>query len=204
MKKNLSKTAIILVSSYISAQMIADIVAGKTVDFFGIYVPAAVFVYAITFTLRDAIHKQLGKQAAETVIITSGVINVLMALYLSFTVWLKPAPFWNMQDAYTSILGVVPRIAVASILAEVISELIDTQIYHLLRNKKPYIRVIGSNAVSLPVDSFIFVTFAFAGTMPWSNVLMLALGQVLMKAIVTVISIPIIYLVPEKKIYQDD
>jgi len=195
---------IVLVASYIACQIIADITAVKLIDLFGVFVPAAVFIYALTFTLRDAIHKQLGKGAAQLTIITAAVVNVCMALYFMFTVGLKPAPFWGAQDAYSIILGVVPRIAVASILAEVISELIDTQIYHLLRNKKPYIRVIGSNAVSLPVDSFIFVTFAFAGTMPWSNVLMLALGQVLMKAIVTVISIPIIYLVPEKKIYQDD
>ena len=189
---------IVLTAGYLLCQIIADVTASKMVDLFGIYVPAAVFIYALTFTLRDVVHKQLGKQQAVFMVLTAGVVNVLMAAYFMFTVWLKPAPFWGNQEAYNLILGVVPRIVGASILAEMISELIDTEIYHRIKHLAPWKRVLGSNAVSLPIDSLIFVSVAFAGTMPLSALIAVMLGQILLKAVITVISIPLIYVIPDK------
>ena len=189
---------IVLTAVYLLCQIIADVTASKMVGLFGIYVPAAVFIYALTFTLRDVVHKQLGKQQAVFMVLTAGVVNVLMAAYFVFTVWLKPAPFWGNQEAYNLILGVVPRIVGASILAEMISELIDTEIYHRIKHLEPWKRVLGSNAISLPIDSLIFVSVAFAGTMPLSALISVMLGQILLKAVITVISIPLIYVIPDK------
>ena len=196
MKK--TNLVILLTAGYLLCQIIADVTASKMVDLFGIYVPAAVFIYALTFTLRDVVHKQLGKQQAVFMVLTAGVVNVLMAAYFMFTVWLKPAPFWGNQEAYNLILGVVPRVVGASILAEMISELIDTEIYHRIKHLAPWKRVLGSNAVSLPIDSLIFVSVAFAGTMPLSALIAVMLGQILLKAVITVISIPLIYVIPDK------
>lgn len=196
MKK--TNLVIVLTAGYLLCQIIADVTASKMVDLFGIYVPAAVFIYALTFTLRDVVHKQLGKQQAVFMVLTAGVVNVLMAAYFMFTVWLKPAPFWGNQEAYNLILGVVPRVVGASILAEMISELIDTEIYHRIKHLAPWKRVLGSNAVSLPIDSLIFVSVAFAGTMPLSALIAVMLGQILLKAVITVISIPLIYVIPDK------
>ena len=188
----------VLTARYLLCQIIADVTASKMVDLFGIYVPAAVFIYALTFTLRDVVHKQLGKQQAVFMVLTAGVVNVLMAAYFMLTSALKPAPFWGNQEAYNLILGVVPRVVGASILAEMISELIDTEIYHRIKHLAPWKRVLGSNAVSLPIDSVIFVSVAFAGTMPLSALISVMLGQILLKAVITVISIPLIYVIPDK------
>ncbi len=196
MKK--TNLVIVLTAGYLLCQIIADVTALKMVDMFGIYVPAAVFIYALTFTLRDVVHKQLGKQTAVFMVLTAGVVNVLMAAYFMFTVWLKPAPFWGNQEAYNLILGVVPRIVGASILAEMISELLDTEVYHRIKHLAPWKRVLGSNAISLPIDSLIFVSVAFAGTMPLSALISVMLGQILLKAVITVISIPLIYVIPDK------
>ena len=196
MKK--TNLVIVLSAGYLLCQIIADVTASKMVDLFGIYVPAAVFIYALTFTLRDVVHKQLGKQQAVFMVLTAGVVNVLMAAYFMLTSALKPAPFWGNQEAYNLILGVVPRVVGASILAEMISELIDTEIYHRIKHLAPWKRVLGSNAVSLPIDSVIFVSVAFAGTMPLSALISVMLGQILLKAVITVISIPLIYVIPDK------
>lgn len=194
---------IVLTAGYLLCQIIADVTASKMVDLFGIYVPAAVFIYALTFTLRDVVHKQLGKQQAVFMVLTAGVVNVLMAAYFMLTVALKPAPFWGNQEAYNLILGVVPRVVGASILAEMVSELIDTEIYHRIKHLAPWKRVLGSNAVSLPIDSLIFVLVAFAGTMPFAALISVMLGQILLKSVITVISIPLIYIVPDRPIATD-
>lgn len=201
MKK--TNLVIVLTAGYLLCQIIADVTASKMVDLFGIYVPAAVFIYALTFTLRDVVHKQLGKQQAVFMVLTAGVVNVLMAAYFMLTVALKPAPFWQNQEAYNLILGVVPRVVGASILAEMISELIDTEVYHRIKHLAPWKRVLGSNAVSLPIDSLIFVSVAFAGTMPVTALISVMLGQILLKSIITVISIPLIYVIPDKPLTTD-
>ena len=203
MKK--TNLVIAVTAAYLLCQIIADVTAAKMVEIFGLAVPAAVFIYALTFTLRDVAHKQLGKKTTVFLIITAGVVNVLMALYFAFTVALKPAGFWGNQEAYSMILGVVPRIVTASILAELVSELLDTEVYQLWIDKFPkapqWSRVLVSNMVSLPIDSIIFVGVAFYGTMPVPALISVMVGQVTIKAVITVISMPLIYIVPTKPIY---
>lgn len=198
-KLNLTQMTIILVAGYLLCQIVADITAVKIVGpVFGQFVPAAVFIYAVTFTWRDLVHKQLGKSAAVTLVWTAGIVNVLMAGYFVFTSKLSPAPFWPNQVAYESILGIVPRIVVASILAEIVSELLDTEVYHLLCNRWQWLRVLSSNSLALVVDSVIFVTLAFYGTMPNDAVFDIAKGQIVIKTVITLVSLPLIYLIPER------
>jgi len=205
MKK--TNLVITITAAYLLCQIIADVTAVKMVSLFGLAVPAAVFIYALTFTIREA-HKQLGKKATVHLIITAGIVNVLMALYFMFTVALKPAGFWGNQEAYAMIIGVVPRVVTASILAEVASELIDTEIYQRWIERFPnapqWSRVLVSNGISLPIDSVIFVGIAFFGTMPINALISVMVGQIIVKAVITIISIPMIYLVPTKKVYVED
>jgi uncharacterized integral membrane protein (TIGR00697 family) len=196
MESKRTRIAIVLVAGYITCQLVADITAVKIVGpVLGQFVPAAVFIYAITFTWRDLIHRHLGKRAAVTVVWTAAIANVAMALYLALTVAMPAAPFWQGQEAYELILGVVPRIVVASIVAEVVSELIDTEVYHRMEQRQPWLRVLTSNAIALPIDSFIFVTLAFYGTMPTNAMLEIVQGQIIIKALITVVSLPLIYAV---------
>ena len=62
--------------------------------------------------------------------------------------------------AFVAVLGPTWRIVIASIMAEVISEMVDTEMYSLwirrITRKVQWSRVLASNAVSIPVDSLIF------------------------------------------------
>ncbi len=195
---------VMLVGLYITFQLIADVTATKIVDIAGITLPAGTFIFALTFTWRDALHKRLGREWARAAIITAAAANIVMALYFWLAIGLPPAPFWGGQDSFAAVLGFVPRITAASIIAEVISELLDTEVYHVLARRIPgrhqWLRVLGSNGISLPVDSAVFVTLAFAGTMPAAGLVSIALGQIAFKMAVTVVSIPLIYLVRDGRL----
>src|SRR3989338_7785364 len=174
MKLKLSKTqlTIILVGVYIFLQMAADIAAAKVIVFGKIIMDAGI-IYSLTFTWRDLIHKQLGKKAAQTAIILAGVINVIMALYFLFVVKLPPQAEWAAaggQKAFEFVFGLVPRIVIASIIAELISELVDTEVYQwwtsgIGKRKHQWMRVIISNSISIPIDSIIFPLIAFSGVL---------------------------------------
>lgn len=195
--------AVVLVAGYIMLQMVADVAAAKIAQIGALTLPAGTFVYAITFTWRDLIHKKLGRDWARAAIVAAAGCNVAMVLYFQFAISLKAAEFWPLQEAFAVTLGVVWRIAVASIAAELVSELIDTELYHALMHrfvgKWQFMRVLGSNTVSLPIDSLVFSLGAFWGTMPLAAILAVAWGQIMFKGLVTLISLPGIYLVRESK-----
>jgi len=165
----------------------------------GFSIDAGTFVYPITFTLRDLIHKRLGKRAARTVILLAGAINLFMAAFFSFVAWLPQDLSWGLGREFSLILGPVWRIVIASILVEIASELADTEIYHLwvtrVTRRFQWARVLSSNAVSVPLDSLIFCWVAFGITLPALTVWSIVASNLLVKGAVTLLSLPTIYLV---------
>jgi len=193
---------IVVIALYIAAQLLSDIASLKITLIAGFSMDAGTFIYPLTFTIRDLIHKRLGKQVARTVIILAAGINLFMALFLQFTAWLPQDPSWGLGQEFAAVLGPVWRIVIASIVAEVISELIDTEIYHLwktrITEKYQWMRVLSSNAVSIPVDSLIFCWGAFGFLLPHEVVWSIFFANVIVKGAVTIASLPAIYLVKEK------
>lgn len=200
----LSVSAIVVIACYIGAQMMADVGSLKIALISGFSVDGGTFVYPFTFTLRDLVHKRLGKAAARTIIIMAAVLNLLMALFFWIVSILPQDPEWGLGAEFSAILGPVWRIVIASIVAELIGELLDTEVYHFWRNRVTkrfqWLRVMVSNAVSIPVDTLIFVAIAFAPVLPLSVVWSIFLANIIIKYAITVISVPAIYLVKEKEL----
>ena len=193
---------IVVISLYIAAQLLSDIASLKISLIGGFSLDAGTFIYPLTFTIRDLIHKRLGKLAARKIIILAAGINLFMALFFHFVAWLPQDPAWGLGKEFSAILGPVWRIVIASIIAEVFSELIDTEIYHLwqsrITTKYQWMRVLSSNAVSIPIDSLIFCWGAFGFLLPHDVVWSIFFANVIVKGAVTLISLPSIYLVKEK------
>jgi len=191
----------ILIGIYIACELIANVTASKPVQIGGIVVPAAIFIYTLTFTLIDLINESMGKQGARRVILAAFIANLLLAAYAQFSVLLPPAPFYSGQEAYASVLGSTPRIVFASLTAYLISSLIDAEIFALWKSRirgPRWLRVLISNTISTGVDSVIFIALAFYGLMPvWP----LIEGQYIVKMAITLVSLPLIYLVRSRKAY---
>jgi uncharacterized integral membrane protein (TIGR00697 family) len=188
----------LIIGLYIACEIIANVTASKPVMLpGGIIVPAAVFIYAITFTLIDLVNENLGRQGARRVVYTAFLANLLLSVYTQLAIWLPPAPFYGAegQAAFSSVLGSTWRVVLASLAAYLVSSLIDVQVFAWWRERVgrlKWLRVLASNAVSTLIDSVIFILLAFGGVMPvWP----LIVGQYLVKMAVTVVSIPLIYLV---------
>ena len=107
----------VVISSYIAAQLLSDIASLKIAMIAGFSIDAGTFIYPLTFTIRDLIHKRLGKSTARTVIILAAAMNLFMALFFHFTAWLPQDPSWGLGGQFSAILGPVWRIVIASIVA---------------------------------------------------------------------------------------
>jgi uncharacterized integral membrane protein (TIGR00697 family) len=210
LKRSTIWAIVILVGGYILAQAVADVGATKFIILGPVVLPAGSWMFAFTFTLRDLIHKRLGKEWARAVIFAAAGFNVIQAIYLQSMARLPYPDFFANGEAWSAIFLLVPSITIASITAEVVSELIDTEIYHLTIKRFTgiwqFMRVVISNGVSLPIDSFIFAMLAFvvlpplfgAESIPFRAAWGLVVGQITWKVIITLISMPGIYFVKEK------
>lgn len=205
--------AVIVISAYIVAQLVADITSVKAGQVFGLAVDMGTFIYPITFTLRDLVHKLLGKRNAQVLILTAAGANVLMVAYTYWTTTVPTDAGFDLDGAFGAAYGLVfgPlwRITAASIVAEVVSELADTEAYHWfvtrITRRMQWARVLVSNAISVPIDNAIFAVGAFGAlpglrdhflTSPWPVVWEIFLFNLAVKFGVTLISLPLIYLLP--------
>jgi uncharacterized integral membrane protein (TIGR00697 family) len=193
--------AVTLTALYIAAQILADIGSLKIALVAGFSVDAGTFIYPFTFTLRDLVHKRLGVRAARLAILLAGGINLLMAGYFAFSAWLPSDPSWGLGREFARVLGPVWRIVLASIAAELVAELADTEIYRLwvtrVTRRLQWLRVLSSNAVSVPLDTLIFCWGAFGGVLPAATVWSIVAANLILKGAVSVASLPAIYLVRE-------
>ncbi len=190
-----------IIGLYIACELIANVTAAKPVALpFDIVVPSAVFIYAITFTLIDLVNDKLGKQGARYVIYTAFAANLLLAAYTQFAINLPAPDYYGGQDAFAITLGSTWRVVIASLVAYLVSSLIDVQVFAWWRERvgrHRWARVLTSNAVSTAVDSVVFILIAFWGVLPvWP----LIRGQYIVKMFVTVISIPLIYTVKTRRV----
>jgi uncharacterized integral membrane protein (TIGR00697 family) len=196
----------LLASAYVGAQMLADVSSLRLVDLFGKAIDGGTFIYPITFTLRDLVHKVAGKKVARALVGAAAAINVFMAGFFWMVARLPlVADSGPQSELFADVLGPVWRIVFASILAEVISELIDTEVYSAwvrrFGHRHQWGRVLASNAVALPIDSVLFALIAFSGIGPlvavvpapvvWEIIYL----NILFKGVVAVASMPLIYAV---------
>ncbi|HEY9077176.1 MAG TPA: queuosine precursor transporter [Anaerolineaceae bacterium] len=199
----MSIAALIVSISYVAAQLVSNIASLQIIVFAGLSMDAGTFIYPITFTLRDLAHKSLGLKHVRVLIIASAVINLLMGLFFGFIAMLPPDTAAGSSEIWGRVLSPVWRITIASILSQVIAELTDTEVYRFwvtkITKRYQWLRVLISNSVSVPLDSICFSFLAFYGTMPVTSVVSIFWANVVIKMIVTLVSLPMIYLVREQR-----
>lgn len=205
MRKTLNLGAI-SAGLYISFQVIANVLSTKiaVLPLVGLAIDGGTLIYPLTFTLRDFVHKSLGKLVARQVVVTAALVSLLAAGLFVLIGKMTPDASWQFQSAYESILMPVWRITMASIIAQVISELIDTEIFSILYKKfSDSYAVFGSNSLSLVVDSLIFCFIAFAGSLPLPVLIQIVVTNILIKMIMSLVSVPFIKIVPRTANFEE-
>lgn len=202
MRRALNLT-VVLGAAYVAAQMMADVASLRIVTIAGVTMDAGTLIYPFTFTLRDLVHKVAGVKVARLLIFTAAAVNAVMALFFWIVANLEPALEVGPQLEFGKVLAPVWRIVAASIIAEVVSELLDTEVYRAwvdrMGHRHQWGRVLVSNSIAIPVDSVLFAFLAFAGTMSMAAVWAIIWGNLLVKFLVSFLSMPAIYWVPDEE-----
>lgn len=198
----ISFISILIICSYIACQMISNIASVKIANVLSLAVDGGTFLYPLAFTIRDMAHKTIGKRNTQKLILVSAIINIFSPIYFYIISQIPADSSFEFNEAFQLTLSPVIRIAIASIVGSSLSELVDTEIYHLfvtkITKKYQWLRVLISNAFSIPVDNFIFVAVAFWGVLPFDTLIGIFIFNFAVKYAVTIISVPMIYLVKDK------
>jgi hypothetical protein len=189
----------LLVVLYVTFVLVAQILAAKigefNLGFKTFYGPGGVLVFSVTYLLTDIVNEKFGRRETHRMIFLAFASQVAMVLFFWLGTMLAPAPFWTLQDSWEKIFGLVPRITLASWCAFLVSENFDAWAFDRFRRltggRHLWARNAFSSIPALALDSLIFVPIAFAGTMPLGA---LIIGQVAVKWLVGLISIPFMYL----------
>lgn len=150
---------------YIAAVLLANYTAIWFVPFpmFGA-VAIGTLIFGVTFTARDYVHR-LGRGRVYVMICVSAVASAAL-----------------------SAVGAVDwRVILASVIAIILSETVDTEIYQRLLSQRWIMRVAGSNAVSIPLDTALFNLIAFAGVFTWPVLASIMFGEIVVKFAVALV-----------------
>ena len=190
---------VVIVALFVTCLITANITAVKLFSLFGLILPAAIFIFPLSYITGDVLTEVYGYSRARRVIWLGFFCNFIVALFVWIGQILPPAVFWDGQSAYVRILGYTPRLLVASFLAYLVGEFANAFVLAKMkiatRGRWLWLRTIGSTVVGQGLDSAIFITLAFAGTIPGKGLLSAIITQWLAKSIYEAAVTPLTYAV---------
>jgi uncharacterized integral membrane protein (TIGR00697 family) len=188
---------VLLVALFITCLLTANITAVKLVQVFGLIVPAGIVIFPISYICGDVLTEVYGYQQARRVIWLGFFCNLLAVFAIWLGQLLPAAPFWDGQRAYARILGYTPRLLVASFLAYLVGEFANSFLMAKLKivthGRWLWLRTIGSTLVGQGLDSLLFVTLAFIGTIPVSGMVTAIVTQWVIKTLYEAAVTPLTY-----------
>ena len=165
----LSPRFVVVAAFFVTALVVANIIAVKLVEVSGRVFPAGLVIFPLSYLLGDVLTEVYGYRAARAVIWLGFACNLLAVGAIQAAIHLPPAAFWQgNQGPYEHILGTTWRIFLASLAAYVVGEFANAFVLAKMklatRGRFLWTRTIGSTVVGEGLDSLIFVTVAFAAT----------------------------------------
>ena len=187
----------ILASFFVSLLIVSNIIAGKLLQIGDWVLPAGILAYPLTFLISDTIAEVYGRKTTTRIIWIGFATSLLMVLIIYMASIFPAAPFWENQEAFDLILGSVPRIVLASMVAYLVSQYHDVIAFHFWKNftngRYLWLRNNASTMMSQAVDTVLFVTIAFAGTLDFSVIINMILTQYVVKILIAIVDTPLVY-----------
>lgn len=148
--------------AYIIAIFVANLLIDKFIElpFYGMLSAGTIF-FAFVFTLRDHLHRY-------------GMKFALLGIFLALIV----------NTSLSIIFEIPTRFIIASFLAILLSELADTAVFERLKARSWALKVLASNAVSVPVDSIVMTMIAFLGVLTMSDIMSIIFADILAKYLI--------------------
>ncbi|MGZ3885789.1 MAG: queuosine precursor transporter [Flavisolibacter sp.] len=168
-----------------------------------------VLLWPLEFVMTDIVNEFYGPKAVRRISFTAIILISYAFLMYFLAIGVPPADFWissgtrngiaNMQTSFNAIFGQGMRIIVGSLVAFLISQLVDVYVFHKIKKvtgeKRIWLRATGSTLVSQLVDSYIVLFIAFSGVFSWQMILAIGMVNYFYKFTMAILLTPVIILV---------
>lgn len=190
----------VITGIFVAALLISNILDTKVFVFLGLTMPAGIILFPIVYLFGDVFTEVYGYKASRKAIWTAFFSLIMAVVFFKIGEIITPAPFWENQKAYVDILGKIPRIAIASIVAFFLGEFTNSYIVSKMKvkssGKSMPLRFVISTIFGQAVDTSVFVLIAFAGLLPIDVLISITASgwafKVLWEIIVLPITIPVV------------
>jgi uncharacterized integral membrane protein (TIGR00697 family) len=192
---SISHRFVIIASVFVTCLITANIVGAKVVAIGPFILPAAVFLFPLSYIFGDILTEVYGYHQARRVIWLGFLCNLIFVVFAWLGQILPPDPLWEKQEAYEAILGYTPRLLIASFCGYLAGEFgnsfILAKMKILTRGRWLWTRTIGSTIVGQGLDTLIFIIGAYFGA-PFFTFMMI-LHHWLAKIVIEVVATPVTY-----------
>lgn len=200
----------LITTLYIAFQLISDVTAGKIVQLGIFTVSATVLYFPITYIFSDILTEVYGYAKARSVVWQALLASVIAGIIYQLVVWLPPAMGFDANDAYTRVLGSVPRILIGGWIAVWVGGILNDYILAKMKiatnGKYLWARTIGSTIVGEGANTILFYTIALYAVLPNNLLISSILSGWFLKVLVEVVFTPVTYYVIAKlkKVESED
>lgn len=188
----------VITGVYVGALVLVPSMASKFISIGPFSMVASTLVFPITFIANDVLTEVYGYTRSRKIIWT-GLVCQIFAAFMYWIIKIWPYPdFWSGQQAYETILGTAPRIAVASLSAyffgEFANSLVLSKMKYSQAGKKGLRqgwRFVASTIVGEAVDSAVFSAIAFSGVLSLSKVIDISITIWVFKVLYEIVALPL-------------
>lgn len=179
--------------------VIANIQVVKTVEMFGLNATLGNIVYGTAFLATDILNEKYGKREAKKAVWMGFTTLIILTIIMQFALLFNPGENDIAHPALETLFGLVPRIAIGSLIAYIVSQYFDVWLYAKLKQvfhsgRTLWVRNNGSTMISQLVDTSIFCLIAFYGVYPFEVWLEIFLTTYVIKFIVAALDTPFFYI----------
>lgn len=182
---------------FVSVLLISNVASTKIVDFGWFTFDGGTLLFPLSYIFGDILTEVYGYKKARGVIWLGFFSALMMSIVFIIVGKLPSAPDWGNQAAYDAILGLTPRIVLASLVAYMCGSFSNSMILAKMKlwtnGKKLWMRTIGSTIVGEFIDSTLFILIAFLGVLPFSLLITLIISNYIFKTLVEVAFTPLTY-----------
>jgi uncharacterized integral membrane protein (TIGR00697 family) len=194
---NVSHRFVIIAAVFVTCLITANIIAVKVISYGSFILPAAIFVFPLSYIFGDVLTEVYGYRWSRRVIWLGFLCNLIFVFFAWIGQYLPSAPFWEGQAAYESILGYTPRLLAASFCGYLVGEFVNSFILAKMkiftRGRWLWSRTIASTIVGQGLDTVIFIVLAYVGTPVFDPILIF--NHWLVKIGIEIVATPFTYLV---------
>jgi len=175
-----------VMAGFVTVLLCSNIIgAAKVASVGGFVFGAGVFFFPFSYIFGDVLTEVYGYAKTRRVVWAGFAALAFASLMSIAIVALPPAPDWGNQEAYATIFGQTPRIALASLIAywagEFANSFVMARMKVMMDGRSLWMRTIGSTIVGQAVDSLIFYPVAFYGVWATNDVMLVMVSNYFIK-----------------------